>query len=229
MLIGLNGLARCGKSTVGDILANQLGCETYALASPIKHYVNYMFGWDCRCSDGILKEEVIYTRVITYKSLLYKMKIFTQYLSSKVDYKLPRHSDLVTSFIKVFSDYDIGGDDYLQWAISPRKAYQLFGTEFGRNVISDSLWIDVAPKEKVVWVDVRFPNEVKSLVASQGLLIHIERPSQSIIAESGHESEMGIGNVDFFDYIVNDGTLDKLERKVETLSHKIKNLGKLEG
>ena len=45
MIIGLSGLARQGKDTVGSILTSILGYDTYSLASPIKKITGAFLGW----------------------------------------------------------------------------------------------------------------------------------------------------------------------------------------
>lgn len=74
------------------------------------------------------------------------------------------------------------------WGFSPRKAYQLFGTEFGRSLHAD-LWVKMTMKkiakskqyfqgvDSVFFItDVRFHNEAKTILDSGGLVISIVRP-----------------------------------------------------
>ena len=99
------------------------------------------------------------------------------------------------------------------WGISPRKMAQIVGTDMARNCFSDKIWLMRAEAEiikiktlspwitTVVIPDTRFENEADWVRAQGGKLIHIDRPNQTIIEESQHESENGIefiqGDVQF--------------------------------
>lgn len=95
-----------------------------------------------------------------------------------------------------------------RWGFSPRRAFQLFGTEFGR-ALNPNLWVKMADRKlgAGLWVipDVRFENEA-SFVRMNGILIHIERPGIQDV--SLHISEAGIPFWPNIDYkITNDGSI----------------------
>lgn len=214
MLIGLNGLARSGKDTFGAMLAEEMGFKAHALASPLKEFINKLFGWDERMSDGVLKEEDIWTRNVTSASLDKQMHKFALQLED-VGYNVSQWCGWKDQFLEVFEPYNVHSRQYY---LSPRKAYQLFGTEFARDCISTSLWTDLGPRENAIWTDVRFPNEAEALLESGGRVIRILRPGQDTIGESGHPSEAGIGDVEVFATVVNDGTLQDLRNKVKAIA-----------
>jgi len=65
---------------------------------------------------------------------------------------------------------------------TPRKALQLLGTEAGRNIYGNQLWIaslfnrwEKANKPNTVIVDCRFPNEIESIRKIGGKVIRIKR------------------------------------------------------
>jgi hypothetical protein len=145
-LIALTGKAHSGKSSLADMLSKALRWPHYAFASPIKHTVNELFGWDGRHAEGELKEVVD-----------------------------PR------------------------WGFTPRRAYQLFGTEFGRAMRAD-LWLKYAEEMTrdfakihggVIITDCRFDNEAEWVRRQGGLLVHVRRDGQFGI-DSAHASEQGI-------------------------------------
>jgi hypothetical protein len=78
---------------------------------------------------------------------------------------------------------------------TPRQAMQWLGTEFGRNMIGDDLWIrawkaavDRLPAGVPVVVDdLRFPNEAEAVRAVGGFIVRIDRPGAG--TTSTHVSE----------------------------------------
>lgn len=114
-----------------------------------------------------------------------------------------------------------------RWGITPRKAMQLLGTEYGRNMIRKDIWIIRAQIEidknleqgyGTVISDVRFENEAEIIRAKHGLLIHIERPALDTSAEKyNHESEMGIKREPRDIVIMNDAGLTELQFKIDSL------------
>lgn len=80
------------------------------------------------------------------------------------------------------------------WGCSPRKAYQLFGTEFGRSIRPD-LWLHMAKVRfnelgGLIVTDIRFENEAQWIRQAGGTIIHVQRDDcESILS---HASEAGI-------------------------------------
>ena len=63
--------------------------------------------------------------------------------------------------------------------ITPRLALQMIGTEFGRNLICEDIWIESlkmrSKNKNIVISDVRYLNEAESIKKSGGILIKIIR------------------------------------------------------
>ena len=97
-----------------------------------------------------------------------------------------------------------------RWGFSPRRAYQLFGTEFGRALDKD-LWVKKADKalcgHKYVIADVRFENEA-AFVRNNGVLIHISRPGAETV--EAHASENGVSKHPGDIVVTNDGTVAEM-------------------
>lgn len=220
MFIGIAGKARSGKDTAADILKELTNQATYSFANPLKKRVNLIFGWDERHGWGSLKEEKLYTRVV-HKSEVNMLLNNFLFAFVEEEKQLKMHFD----FYEVFQDF-VSFDNlgFMQWNISPRKAYQLFGTEFARKRIKDSIWLDMAPTQGVIIPDVRFDNEAAFIKENAGFIIKIER-DHTKINESSHSSEAGISE-EFIDFIVdNNGTMKQLEKQIKDL-HKVVNSGK---
>ena len=102
---------------------------------------------------------------------------------------------------------------------TPRYAMQTLGTEWGRYMISDTLWIDTCLNTNdtnIIISDVRFENEAKAIKEKNGIIIKVTRPNIKI-QESLHISEKGISD-DYIAYnIDNSGDINDLKQKVITI------------
>lgn len=70
--------------------------------------------------------------------------------------------------------------DRLGYDVTPRHALQLMGTEAGRNVFGDNIWVHNTMKraanlEQIVIADTRFPNEIKAIREAGGFVIRVTR------------------------------------------------------
>jgi hypothetical protein len=84
---------------------------------------------------------------------------------------------------------------------SAREIMQLFGTEFARNMLSDTIWVDALIDElaklqdggdtDIVVDDVRFNNEASALIGLGGTVIQVTR-SGFRIEPDDHSSEIGV-------------------------------------
>lgn len=124
-------------------------------------------------------------------------------------------------------EYKVKLDDYVHGSqmenelLTPRKILQLLGTEGGRDVIHPNIWVnatlgDLTENDRIIITDARFPNEVIGIKKKKGIVVKIIRPS--VVSTSTHPSETSLNNYTDWDYvIVNDGTLEQLEEKVERM------------
>lgn len=176
-LIGLSGVARSGKDTVGAHLIAQ-HYHHYAFADPIRKAAAAMFGLPLSVFEGTNP-----------------------------------HRDEIIPF----------------WGYSPRQMLQLIGTEGGRNLFRQDIWIRRAEQEYInlqdsiaqlasetfgplpagmVITDVRFDNEAEWIRSEGGLVLRVERPGVS--AANDHVSEKGV-DPDLINAVIpNHGTLDDL-------------------
>lgn len=109
---------------------------------------------------------------------------------------------------------------------SPRELLQLFGTEFGRNLVSESIWIDLAMQKadryasvgvSVVITDVRFDNEAEAVRGAGGRVWRVVRDAPSCLAGSTsiHASERGISDRLVDVTVPNNGTMADLRAEVD--------------
>jgi len=103
------------------------------------------------------------------------------------------------------------------WGFSPRKAMQLLGTEYGRDMLRKDIWIKRAELEVknnhseglgTIITDVRFQNEADWIRAQPNAsLIYLEVPNLVRDEKYQHASEAGISRADNDTVIINDKSL----------------------
>jgi hypothetical protein len=100
-----------------------------------------------------------------------------------------------------------------------RDLQQTTGTEAGRNVLSQSLWLDAwtnrVQERGGNWVNgsVRFPNEAEAVKAVGGKVYRVVRPGIKAVNE--HPSDTALDSWRYDDIIINDGNLIDLEGEVQ--------------
>ena len=134
----------------------------------------------------------------------------------------------------------------LGYEVTPRIALQLMGTEAGRDVFGDNLWVQsllnrASQNENTVIADVRFPNEIEAIRKAGGHLVLVKRgpdPEWYDIAktdnqrwsyESSQMKEMfpnvhlsewaWVGNKNIEYIILNNSTLEDLREETEKMLH----------
>lgn len=104
---------------------------------------------------------------------------------------------------------------------TPRLALQLMGTEAGRDVFHQDLWIHtlfrrVDPNENYVIADVRFPNEIRQIQNYGGKCIRVRRGPDPDLSNA-HKSETALLEASYDYTIENDGSLTDLSNRVDNL------------
>jgi hypothetical protein len=114
-------------------------------------------------------------------------------------------------------------ENTLDWiSCSPRRLLQTLGTDWGRNMIHEEIWVmatmqRMRPGGDYCIPDVRFVNEAAAIRARGGVVWRVERPEHSLLAgeAAAHASERGIP-ADYIDAVIqNDGTLADLQAAVD--------------
>lgn len=107
-----------------------------------------------------------------------------------------------------------------------RRLYQRIGTEAGRKIIGEQVWIDLMRdwyydlEEFATGIipDVRFLNEADAIWLEDGKIITVTRPDPYDLGENlRHASETEQLRLDSDYTISNDGDLEELGRKVQAL------------
>lgn len=98
-----------------------------------------------------------------------------------------------------------------------RRLLQRLGTDAGRNILGENVWVDAAlqgldPDGFYVFTDVRFPNEADAIRDKGGVIWRISRPGYEPI--NGHASETAMDSYNVDISIVNDRSMEDLAEKV---------------
>jgi cytidylate kinase len=189
LLIGITGLAQSGKDTFAEMLAKELDRQTSCL------FVLMAYAHELKL------------RVQKDFDLSYEQLWGTEKEIEDKRYKKPfgYHGG-------VRSDRDeLPG---LYW--TPREIMQNYG-QFYRT-IDYSFWvkhlfgvIKQNDYKNVIITDIRYPNEAKPIVDSDGYIIKITRGNKAEIHNQYHSSEISMDKYDKIDFVVgNNDTLDEL-------------------
>lgn len=109
---------------------------------------------------------------------------------------------------------------------SPRELLQSLGTDWGRRMVSEDIWIKIAmhrAKEiadeggNVVIPDVRFDNEAMAVRLAGGENWLVERPGvhSCVGATADHESEKGISKILVDSTLLNDSSIEALRAQAD--------------
>ena len=135
------------------------------------------------------------------------------YLLNPVVYKEHRLQELVNEY----------GWDYAKEHFPEiRRLLQVYGTEIVRDNFGENVWVDLlfrkAEKykiEKLVIADVRFPNELESVLERGGILIKVKSAANK--SHDTHASEQDLPNEKFNIIIENNGSLSDFYTKLDAI------------
>lgn len=109
-------------------------------------------------------------------------------------------------------------EEIIDWlGVSYRHMAQTLGTDWGREMVNDNIWVLVAKRKidqihangfHAIVTDVRFDNEAEFLRKHGGVIWHIKRANVQSVA--AHKSEAGVTFVDGDAVIFNNGTKEDL-------------------
>ena len=99
-----------------------------------------------------------------------------------------------------------------------RELLQRLGTEVGRELIGDNVWVDATLRRierdgnldsNIAITDCRFPNEAQAVKDRGGFVVRVTRPG--IEAVNAHPSETSLDNWPFDSMYMNSGSLDDVD------------------
>lgn len=103
------------------------------------------------------------------------------------------------------------------YAPDVRGLLQRMGTEVGRNILGENVWVDATfkslyPDERYVISDVRFENEAKAVTRNRGVLARVSR--MGFGPANDHSSEVALDRWPFDVQIRNNGEIGDLREIV---------------
>lgn len=119
-------------------------------------------------------------------------------------------------------------EEPIEWiGRSPRQLLQTLGTEWGRQMVRDDLWIQIAMQKVVrcqaalrgrggvAITDCRFDNEAVAIKGAGGVIWRVERRSSCLASDTArHSSEAGVADYLVDAVVDNGGTLHDLATRV---------------
>lgn len=129
--------------------------------------------------------------------------------------------DLVSGFIGIRHAVDMfGWDEVKEQVPEARNLLQRLGTEVGRDMFGSDFWVEDAMNRiedgsKVVFTDVRFPNEADAIRSLGGRIYRVER--EGVGATNGHVSEVALDDYNFDGRIDNNATIEVLYERLENI------------
>lgn len=116
----------------------------------------------------------------------------------------------------IISQYGWDGYKSSPYSTEIRGLLQRLGTECGRQLIGDDVWVNAAldnlPPGLYAISDCRFLNEAEAIRKRGGKVIRIERPG--VGPANSHPSETSLDDYDFDHVIVNDGSLKDFQKRL---------------
>ena len=206
-IVSISGLIGSGKDTIADLLVTYHGFKRLSFASSLKDAVSAVFGWDREMLEGTTK--------------------FSREWREQVDPWWAARLDMPH--------------------LTPRWILQYWGTDVCRVNFHDDIWIAsvehklLSSKDNIVITDSRFVNELSAVKRAGGITLRVVRGpnpnwyEHAIAVNKGpthigwaiskealnkmniHSSEYSSVGLNYDHVIDNNGTIDELRFKIESI------------
>lgn len=213
ILIGIGGLLRSGKDTVADHLVEHHGFVKMGMSEPLNDAMLTLNPWislDHHVWDIPFEGGPVNIWWRRGQTVKY------QALHEWAGYTKAKEQKEVREFL------------------------QLLGTDVGRNMISDTVWVDIAQRNavahlkagrSVILTGMRFPNELTMIEKAGGATVWVDRSAPDLITPGGsvagtyaHASENSVRPQDFKHILLNHGSLEELYDLAEALISRLTTL-----
>jgi hypothetical protein len=220
ILLGVSGKAGVGKDTVGDYLVSKYDWKKISFASNLKDCCKEVF--------GLSHSEVYDTRL---KELNFSTPIIFNFIhfSSIVQWM----RDSLDKYVEL--DFDMCKKYQGTVLKTPRSVLQFVGTEIMRGLY-DNYHVEVClnilnENGKYVISDVRFMNEVESIIGRGGMCVRVIR--ETLIEDDNnkkHASETQLDSCESWFHTIDNSVpgKDKLYFAIEEMLERIEKCQKVE-
>ena len=199
MIIGINGKIGAGKDTVGTIIQGLL-------------YTNKDQSSEIKKFAGKMKQIASILTGISVEKFEDQ-----EFKECFLDVEWGTIQDIPLNSIPPFADMQFNV------MMTVREFLQKLGTEAMRDGLHTNVWVNALfadYKKKSNWIitDMRFPNEMEAVVKRHGITIRVTRPvKKSKNTPKLHSSETALDKAKFDYEIINDGSMEKLVKKVRKI------------
>jgi len=137
------------------------------------------------------------------------------YISKKYGYRHVAFADKVKDIAG-----DLFGLNFFNMSAEDKEKHRYIMQYIGDNLrgLDSLIWVKYVFRkypDNIVISDVRYPNEVEYIQSQGGKVIHIIRDTGM---QDMHASEVALDSFEKFDFeVYNEGTVEDLQRKVDTL------------
>lgn len=215
MIVGLSGKAGSGKSTVSRYLKEAYGYEERSFAAPLKALVAEIFGykWPHLHGPSAHREQPQARFKYDHTWEICRERLFDK--GPHIVDEILGYSD-IAAFHQLCHVFEKIRHKFP--TMSARECLQAIGTEWGRDLVSDTIWIDYLDRNvengsRVVISDVRFLNELTAVRKKGGITIRLKREVARVGDVFKHASETALDTVpdSAYDYVIeNQGSVSDL-------------------
>lgn len=204
MLLALSGYGGVGKDSLADALIEEHGFMKYAWADTLRIAAGIMNPIVGIYLDGELVNDYYSLERVGYSSI-----------------RIVRYNDALEE-----DGYTAAKAKYPLF----REFLQLLGTDVGRNLISDDVWVDATiariardgnMSDDIVLTDTRFPNEADAVRQRGGYVVRMIR--EGVGPVNNHPSETSLDDYHFDSTLYNNGTLAGLSVLATSLVEFLRN------
>ncbi|WGG14389.1 dNMP kinase [Salmonella phage phC17] len=212
VLVGLHGEAGSGKDTVAKLIIDWCNdtyptclSRRYSFAKPVYELASIILGVTPEFLGERRGKEIDQWFTVTQSQLERARDVWFKYGIDKFEdfsYVWPIFEEKYLNPQQLISENK--EDGLYSLFISPRKMLQLVGTELGRQLVHERIWLIILEQsiakddpDVAVITDVRFPNEGELLretnhLDMDSLIVNVVPAEQKFTIKSDHPSESGI-------------------------------------
>ena len=219
-VVGLGYIAQAGKDTIADYLVNEYGFRKTSFATALKEAARAIFGFT---EDQLYGPKEVKEAVDPFWNArlnIYEVTWLAVTEGDKTSLLCEEPFEKMRSFVPV--------DQFTfeRLLVTPRLILQLLGTEAGRNIFGQCLWVETVARrifksdqERWVIPDARFPNEVDAVQKWNGKVYEVKREIAGAIGGTkGHASENSLQTFTGWDGIIdNNSSFPALYKNVEDI------------